>query len=178
MIETLLEYARVEGGRVTMNIAPFDLGQAVSRIVENHRYHAEQKGLAVAVSIRAEQATVVSDQRLVELIVSNLVDNAIKFTTAGAVDVILTRAHAGAFRVAVRDSGPGIPEEQQAAIFEPFQQLGAPSYEHPPGIGLGLALVHDIASALGGRIELESLPGEGSTFTLLLPPSVSGFAPA
>jgi signal transduction histidine kinase len=178
MIETLLEYARVEGGRVTMNIAPFDLGRAVSRIVENHRFHAERKGLAITCAVRTAAAIVSSDQRLVELVVSNLVDNAIKFTIAGTIDVVLSCAPEGTFRVAVRDSGPGIPEEQQSAIFEPFQQLGPPPCEHPPGIGLGLALVRDIATVLGGRIELASVPGDGSTFTLLLPPSVTGYPPA
>jgi signal transduction histidine kinase len=168
MIETLLEYARIEGGRVTTNSGPFDLGLMVARTVENHRFCAEQKGLAIGFALRAAPAVVVSDQRLVELVVSNLVDNAIKYTSAGAIEVTLSRGRDGAFRISVHDSGRGIPAEHQAEIFEPFQQLGPPSSE-APGIGLGLALARDIAGALCGQIELVSRAGEGSTFTLILP---------
>jgi len=172
MMETLLEYARIEGGRVTTNSAAFDLGPAVARTVENHRFWAEQKGLAIGFAARAAPAVVVSDQRLVELVISNLLDNAIKYTSAGAVEATLSRARDGAFRISVRDSGRGIPAEHQAEIFEPFQQLGPPSSE-APGIGLGLALARDIARALGGRIDRVSRSGEGSRFTLVLPPKTN-----
>ena len=114
---------------------------------------------------------VFTDRRLVELVLSNLIDNAIKFTSAeGRVDITLGQSADGAHRVAVSDSGPGIPEAQQKRIFEPFEQLDSPSpKQRPGGIGLGLALVRDIAGALGGHIELVSRPREGSTFTFVLP---------
>jgi signal transduction histidine kinase len=168
MIETLLEYARVDGGHVAVNTASFDLADSVHRMVENHRDEAEQRGLELNCSTLAPLAVVQSDQRLVELVVSNLVDNAIKFTNAGRIDVVLGKSADGAHRVAVSDSGPGIPEPQQKRIFEPFEQLGS-SRRSPSGIGLGLALVRDIAGALGGRIELVSRLREGSTFTFVLP---------
>ena len=168
MIQTLLEYARVDGGHVAVNAASFDLADSVQRMVENHRDEAEQRGLELRCSSLAPLAVVQSDQRLVELVISNLVDNAIKFTNAGRIEVILGKSADGAHRVAVSDSGPGIPEPQQKRIFEPFEQLGTPR-PSPAGIGLGLALVRDIAGALGGRIELVSRLSEGSTFTFVLP---------
>jgi signal transduction histidine kinase len=94
--------------------------------------------------------------------------NAIKFTDAGVVEVSLSHA-AGAHRLAVRDSGPGIAPEHQARIFEPFEQLEAMKKKHLPGVGLGLSLVKEMADALAGRIELESRVGSGSTFTVVLP---------
>ena len=176
MIETLLEYARVDAGRVAINPVSFDLHETVRRTLENHRHEAEQRGLTVTLSPPTLAALVLSDRRLVELVISNLVDNAIKFTNDGGVDVALTRGENGAYRVAVRDTGPGIPAEQQKKIFEPFEQLSAGGH-HLSGIGLGLALVRDIAAALGGRIELDSREGQGSTFVFVVP-SITAATPA
>jgi signal transduction histidine kinase len=172
MIDTLLEYARVDAGRVAVNPMSFDLREAVKRTLENHRHEAEQRGLVVRHEPPATPALVRSDQRLVELVISNLIDNAIKFTNDGGVEVTLGCSPNGAHHVAVRDSGPGIPDEQQKKIFEPFEQLTSDNRRRS-GIGLGLALVVDIAAALEGRIELRSKPGEGSTFTFVVPSLVS-----
>jgi signal transduction histidine kinase len=171
MIETLLEYARIEGGHVVVNTGRFDLTDSVRKTVDYHRDEAEQRGLDLRCSSTEEPAMVVTDRRLVELVLSNLIDNAIKFTTGGRVDIALGQSPDGAPWVAVSDSGPGIPEAQQRLIFEPFEQLDSPTpKQRLGGIGLGLALVRDIAGALGARIELVSKPQEGSTFTFVLPP--------
>lgn len=178
MIETLLEYARIEGGHIVVNTTRFDLSDSVQKTVDYHRDEAEQRGLDLRCSATEQPALVSTDRRLVELVLSNLIDNAIKFTTAGRVDITLGQSSDGVHRVAVSDSGPGIPEAQQRRIFEPFEQLDsrAPK-QRPGGIGLGLALVRDIAGALGGRIELISRPQEGSTFTFVLPPGAPTTAP-
>jgi len=171
MIETLLEYARIESGHVVVNTTRFDLGDSVQKTVAYHRDEAEQRGLDLRCAAAEVPALVFTDRRLVELVLSNLIDNAIKFTSAGRVDVTLGQSADGAHRVAVSDSGPGIPETQQKRIFEPFAQLDSPSpKQRLGGIGLGLALVRDIAGALGGHIELVSRLHEGSTFTFVLPP--------
>jgi signal transduction histidine kinase len=169
MIETLLEYARVEGGHVTVGATRFDLADSLRKTVAHHRHEAEQRGLQIHCRLHVAPAVVHSDPRLIELVVSNLVHNAIKFTASGRVEVALDRSPDGSHRISVTDTGPGIAEPQQKRIFEPFEQLGS---ERPPlaGIGLGLALVRDLAAALGGRIELVSRLGEGSVFTLVLPP--------
>jgi signal transduction histidine kinase len=168
MIETLLEYARIEGGQVSVNLTPFDLVDSVCKTVAHHRHEAEHRGLEIRSWLRVAPAVVQSDQRLVELVISNLIDNAIKFTARGSVEVALDRAADGSHRVAVTDTGPGIAAPYQKKIFEPFEQLGS-ERQSLAGIGLGLALVRDIAAALGGRIELMSQLNEGSTFTLVLP---------
>jgi signal transduction histidine kinase len=168
MIETLLEYARIDGGHVAVNAARFDLADSVRNTVVNHRHEAEQRGLELRFWLRIAPAMVCSDRRLVELVISNLVDNAIKFTQVGAINVVLDRSEDGAHRVAVTDTGAGIPEALQKKIFEPFEQLSS-GRQASSGIGLGLALVRDIAGALGGRIEIASQPSKGSTFTFVLP---------
>ena len=174
MIETLLEYARIESGHVVVNTTRFDLGDSVQKTVAYHRDEAEERGLDLRCAADEVPAPVFTDRRLVELVLSNLIDNAIKFTSAGRVDITLGQSADGAHRVAVTDSGPGIPEAQQKRIFEPFAQLDLPSpKQRLGGIGLGLALVRDIAGALGGHIELVSRPQEGSTFTFVLPPRAS-----
>ncbi len=170
MIETLLEYARIEDGHVVVNTTRFDLSDSVQKTVDYHRDEAEQRGLELRCSSPQKPAMVSTDRRLVELVLSNLIDNAIKFTAEGRVDITLGQSADGALWVAVSDSGPGIPEAQQKRVFEPFEQLDSPSpKQRLGGIGLGLALVRDIAGALGGHIELVSRPREGSTFTFILP---------
>jgi signal transduction histidine kinase len=96
------------------------------------------------------------------------VDNAVKFTERGSVDVTLTTRPDG-LAVEVRDTGPGIPEEKLATIFEPFEHLEAVRHKHTPGIGLGLAVVRELVQSLGGRIDVMSRLGEGSVFTVVLP---------
>jgi signal transduction histidine kinase len=106
----------------------------------------------------------------VHLALSNLLSNAIKFTDQGYVEVTLSSARNLA-RIAVRDTGRGIPREEHARVFEPFEQLEPSRQKHTPGVGLGLALVKAMTSALGGEVGLESQPGRGSVFTIALPHS-------
>ena len=108
-----------------------------------------------------------SDARLLRLIVTNLVSNAIKFTDKGTVVVSYMRV-GDEYRVDVRDSGPGIAVPDQQRIFEPFEQLAPISAKHIPGVGLGLALVRELVKAIGARVSLQSTPGAGATFTLVL----------
>ena len=94
--------------------------------------------------------------------------NAVKYTQSGHIRVQTRRIDRQLLFV-VSDTGPGIPGEATARIFEPFEQLEDVSHKHIPGIGLGLALVREMADALGGRVEVQSQLGVGSTFTLVLP---------
>ena len=95
--------------------------------------------------------------------------NAVKFTPSGGKVVVTCSIADGTARIVVRDTGPGIPEDKQAAIFEPFVQLGRSLTSPHEGTGLGLAISRDLARAMGGDVSVESVVGEGSTFTLSLP---------
>jgi PAS domain S-box-containing protein len=167
LIESVLQFSRIDRGRVQVEVSAFDLQQVLHEIMDEHRHAAEQKGLSLSLSC-APLAVLHSDPSLVRLIVSNLVQNAIKFTSAGTVEILAScdgRSH----RVAVHDTGRGIPSEDHARIFDPFEQLEPSRGKHTPGVGLGLSLAKAMSSALHGRIELESAPDAGSTFTLVLP---------
>jgi signal transduction histidine kinase len=112
--------------------------------------------------------TVRTDPRVLSQIVRNLLSNALKFTDRGSVE-LSAAAHNGRIEVVVADSGLGIAAEDQPRIFEEFQQVDAVQAGRRPGTGLGLPLVRRLARALGGDIELQSQPGEGSRFTVVLP---------
>ena len=168
LIEGLLQYARIQSGRLTTEIESFDLHALAGDVLEEVRPHAEDKGLALSMASPDAMPPLESDPRLVRLILSNLLGNAIKFTERGMVE--LTLAHQGnVHRIAVKDTGPGIPPEHQTRIFEPFEQVEPARKKHLVGVGLGLALVREMVTSLQGALELESRVAMGSTFQVLLP---------
>ncbi|TMA39581.1 MAG: response regulator [Deltaproteobacteria bacterium] len=168
LIESLLEYAHIETGRLVVQRERVDVPALVQEVVSEMAPQAAEKGLELRVAPAGPLPAVESDPRLIRLIVANLVGNAIKFTMRGAVD--LSCSHQGdVHRLSVRDSGPGIPPDIHTHIFEPFEQLEPVHQKHTPGVGLGLALVREMVQALGGHVELESRVGAGSTFTVILP---------
>lgn len=167
-IESLLEYARLEAGPLTVHDEPVDLCALAGEVVEELRPQAEEKGLEVRLLADPDLPPTRGDRRLLRTILANLASNAIKFTDAGWVAVRVWQAH-GAHRVAVQDTGPGIPAGERERIFEPFHQLEPLLHKHKPGIGLGLALAREAAAALGGRIELGGAEEPGSVFTVLIP---------
>jgi signal transduction histidine kinase len=169
LIESLLEFARVQSGRLTIRVESVDLATLAAETVEELQPQAQRKQLELRLQPAPALPPLQSDPRLVRLILSNLIDNALKYTEHGTVEVSLGHTD-GAHRLAVKDTGPGIPPEQQAIIFEPFEQLEPIRQKHTPGVGLGLALVKEMTGALGARIELTSQVGAGSTFSIVLPP--------
>jgi signal transduction histidine kinase len=168
LIEGLLQYARIQSGRLATEIESFDLHALARDVLEEVRPHAEDKGLALSIANAGAIPPLDSDPRLVRLILVNLLGNAIKFTERGTVELAL--AHLGdVHRIAVKDTGPGIPPEHQTRIFEPFEQVEPARKKHLVGVGLGLALVREMVTSLRGALELESRVGVGSTFQVLLP---------
>lgn len=168
LVDSLLEYSRIETGRVTIVPARLDPAAVTAEVVQELQQHAAGKGLAVSCPEPGSSPTLETDPRLLRLVLFNLVHNAIKFTDRGSIAVSIT-VESGEHRFAVRDTGRGIALEDQARIFEPFEQLEAIARKHTPGIGLGLALVREMVGVLDGRITLESRPDAGSTFTVSLP---------
>ncbi len=168
LIESLLEHARIQSGVLRTELEAFDLAALAGDVIEDLAGAAQAKGLALTLEREAEDAWLTSDRRLVRLVLVNLVGNALKFTREGGVTVSVGR-EGERRRVIVRDTGPGIPPEERARIFEPFEQLEPVRRKHTTGVGLGLALVREIVGALQGSIELTSEVGEGSAFTVLLP---------
>jgi signal transduction histidine kinase len=177
LIESLLEYARGEAGRLAMQVEEIDVGKLVSSTLEELRPQAEEKKLSLRLELPAGLRPTRTDARLLRLVLVNLVANAIKFTETGTVEVCVEQT-GGEIQFSVRDSGPGVPPEEQVRIFEPFEQLEPVTGKHQRGVGLGLALVKEMVGALGGRISLRSQVGEGSTFTVALPERDTTGAPS
>jgi signal transduction histidine kinase len=175
LLESLLEYARVQGSELTMYAEHFDLGRLMKELIDERRPAAEAKGLTIDVTLR-DNALIKSDPRLVRVVLANLLDNAVKFTTKGEVTVVLELL-TGGYRVTVADTGVGIAPEDQARIFEPFEQVGLLANKHLAGVGLGLALVRDLVEALDGTVWVTSVIGEGSAFQITLPLELPTSAP-
>lgn len=168
LVESLLDYARIQSGRLDLQIEPTQLEALARAAIEELRPQAEEKKLSIEFTPPEQLLTADTDPRLVHLIVVNLLANAIKFTERGQITVRL-RADGERRHIAVTDTGPGIPQHEQSRIFEPFEQLEPVRRKHIPGVGLGLALVREMAHALGGEVLLQSEVGRGSTFVLSIP---------
>ncbi|ACB73658.1 hybrid sensor histidine kinase/response regulator [Opitutus terrae] len=172
-INDILDLARIEAGRTMPEPALFDLAAAAAELLESLRYEAQGKGLTTATHRPDAPLLVHADERLIRQALSNLLSNALKFTPAGgAVDLTVEPTPAGGVRVAVRDSGIGIAPEKHARLFRPFSQIDGSLSRPHGGTGVGLALVERIARLHGGRVAVSSAPGQGSTFSLDLPPAV------
>ncbi len=167
-IRLLLEHARLDTAGPSVRLEAVDLAELAARVVEEVRPIAQRKGLAVRFALEEPLPPVQTDERLLKVVLANLASNAVKFTTEGWV-AMKVGYRDGAHRIAVEDTGPGIPEGERARIFEPFEPLEPLSKKHVPGMGLGLALAHRLATALGARLELEPAHGAGSTFVVTLP---------
>jgi signal transduction histidine kinase len=168
LVESLLEHSRIEAGRMTLEPEPVDAARVAAEVVDELRPQAAQKGLALSSPPPGAAPRLETDPRLLRLVLLNLVQNGIKFTDAGSVTVTVEEL-GGVHQLAVSDTGRGVAKEDQVRIFEPFEQLETIAKKHTPGIGLGLTLVREMVSALGGRISVESEPGRGSTFVVTLP---------
>jgi signal transduction histidine kinase len=182
LVNDLLDIAKVDAGKATVSNAEFavaDLFGALRGMLRPLRVGAE---VDLVFEAPADLPPIRGDERKVSQILRNFVSNALKFTERGSVVVSASLDETGRQMIfAVRDSGIGIAPEHHEAIFEEFAQVENPLQARVKGTGLGLALSRRLAELMGGRIRLESAPGEGSTFTLelpLAPPGEGEAAPA
>jgi len=167
ILDALLDISRLESGAIEPKVADFELGPMLERIAGQHRCQAAAKGLRLVVEACEDVAR--TDAALLGRIIDNLLSNAIRYTVAGEVRVQRER-DADDLRISVVDTGAGIPPEKHGTIFEEYVQLDNPARDRDKGLGLGLSIVKHIGHILGLRIELESLPGHGSKFTVHVPP--------
>jgi signal transduction histidine kinase len=168
MIDEILTFSSLEAGREKVRTTMVSTGDLIRSTVDLLEPIAQQKGLPLHVSAPERAPLVRTDADKVRQILINLAGNAIKFTARGSVHLSLDNG-GGSVRFSVRDTGVGISEEDQARLFKPFTQLDSGLTRQHGGTGLGLYISHRLATLLGGRIDVESVPGNGSTFTLVLP---------
>jgi signal transduction histidine kinase len=170
MISEILDFVRIESGRVEFRNAPVSMVQAAADTVELLSGAIRQKGVRVVTSPCEGCPEAWADPERVRQILVNLVMNAVKYTPENGGTITLTCATVDHTVVAeVADTGPGIPVEKLGSIFEPFEQLAAGLTGRQGGVGLGLAISRDLARGMGGDLTVSSCVGIGSRFTLTLP---------
>jgi signal transduction histidine kinase len=162
----LLDLSRLDAGIANLNIAPHDAGDLIDSVALPFKAKAEQKGIELVLHKPQLPVQVNCDLARVEIALSNLIDNALKFTPAGGRVEVSAAASEHWTRFMVQDTGIGINNEEQARVFERFYRG---SNHRTEGTGLGLAIVKSITQAHGGRAFVESTPGAGSTFGIELP---------
>lgn len=174
LINDILDYNKIDSGKVELEQAPFDLRNVIHRIVHSHSFHANEKGLKVmCVMDEAIPETLIGDSLRIGQIVNNLVTNAIKFTEKGFVRISISREYTldkmTDIRFVFEDSGIGIPENKRKTIFEAFTQASSSTSRKYGGTGLGLAIVKRLVELFGGEIEVRSRKEGGSVFEFTIP---------
>ena len=170
LITEILDYSRLEAGRVELESARFDPEATMQSVAELLSPRARDKGLEIAVSVRVDSpARVIGDDGRLRQILFNLAGNAVKFTETGGIVIEMAPRPNGRVRFNIRDTGPGVAPEKQALIFEEFTQADAGVARRHGGAGLGLAIVKKLALAMGGDVGLVSRPGFGASFWVELP---------
>ena len=162
----MLDLSKIEAGQLALSLSGYSLADLIRGVYVAVEPLAAQKHLVLTTNIANGLPVGHGDERRLAQVLLNLVGNAIKFTEKGEV-AIEASCSDGAFRVVVRDTGPGIAEADQAKIFEEFQQ--ADNAQVKGGTGLGLAIAKRIIEMHGGRIWVESAPGKGATFSFTVP---------
>ena len=170
LLSDILDSAKIESGQVAIEPAPFDLEQAVSDIGALWRVKAEDKGVALEVDFDpALTGRVLGDAVRLRQVLTNLVSNALKFTSEGAVRLIVEAAADDRVVFRVSDTGVGFDKEQRGRIFHRFQQADGSITRRYGGTGLGLAISTALVDLMGGELDCESRPGEGSSFWFEIP---------
>jgi signal transduction histidine kinase len=169
LINDVLDLSKVEAGRMDLELSRFDLRSALSDAMTLIRERAMKHGIGLKLDVEQGLGPITADERKFKQILLNLLSNAVKFTPdGGRVEVKATRVER-AVEIAVSDTGIGIAPEDQEAVFEEFRQVGHDYTRKQEGTGLGLALTRRFVELHGGRIWVESAPGQGSTFTFTMP---------
>jgi signal transduction histidine kinase len=176
LINDVLDLSKIEAGQLVLALADYSMKEIVETVIASLDALAVEKGLTLAFDLAPDLPTGRGDQRRLTQVLLNLVGNAIKFTEEGGVGVQVG-VSGPALEVSVRDSGPGIAPADQARIFEEFQQADASTTRPKGGTGLGLAIARRIVALHGGRLWVESTPGEGATFRFSIPVRVERQAP-
>ncbi len=170
LITELLDHARLESGKLTLKNGPVTPRELADKVSASMKILAEAKGISYTMEVDPElPTTLIGDDERLQQILQNLAGNAVKFTSHGSVKALLFKASANQWGMKVTDTGAGIPMDAQSSIFEPFSQLSQSSKEDRKGFGLGLSIVKQLATLMGGEIQVSSIVNQGSTFTVLLP---------
>lgn len=173
IVNNLLDINSIESGAMKVNIKEFNPVNVINNVVEDFAPAAKKKGITVHCYHNVTEASIVSDEVLFQEIVDNIISNAIKYTPLNGTVHISTRLNTSDdtefFECSVKDSGPGLTDEDKIKLFGKFQRLSAQPTGDEHSTGLGLAIVKRLLDTLGGKIVCESMLGNGATFTIIIP---------
>jgi PAS domain S-box-containing protein len=169
LIEDMLDLSKLESNRLRLQLQKFNLTELVTSTTNELRPIAENKNLKINLDIELEDNIVVNDSIRVKQILVNLLDNAIKFTDNGSINISLKELTENRLSLCIRDTGIGISEEDLKYIFQAFRQINQTTVRKYNGTGLGLAIIEHLVSLMQGNIYVTSRVGEGSTFCIELP---------
>ena len=182
LVNDILDFSRLEAGKISLLPAPFRPAEVLDELLEWAQPRAVAEGVALTATVDAALPTsVFGDALRISQVLSNLVDNALKYTETGSVDITMcVRADAAPtdgglesgvlnLEFSVSDTGVGISRNHLGLLFDSFTQADPTATRSRNGVGLGLAICRDLVELMGGEIGAESTPGLGSTFTVVLP---------
>ncbi len=173
LINDLLDFSKIEAGSLSLESVPFDLREVVDDVAEILAPQAIAKGVELGVRYAPDaERYFLSDPGRIRQIVTNLAGNAVKFTAEGHVLISVEPAETGAIRIAVEDTGIGIPAHAVERIFDKFEQADLSTTRKHGGTGLGLAICRELSALLGGSVGVTSVEGEGSVFYATLDPTI------
>jgi two-component system phosphate regulon sensor histidine kinase PhoR len=172
LVEDLLELSRIEGGQLELHLGPVSLRGVVERLLPSVEPVARRRRVTLTIAIAEAFPPVRADASALETVLGNLVENAVKYVPEEGRVEVRARETDGMARIEVADSGPGITAEHLPRIFERFYRVDPSRSREMGGTGLGLAIVKHLSQALGGQAGVESEPGRGSVFYILLPLAV------
>ena len=173
LVSDILDLSRIESGTIELHLETIDIAPIVREIMLHHEDRVADRPVVLESELPDRVALATIDAARLRQVLTNLIGNAVKFTARGSVQVSvrLDQTTGFASAILVRDTGIGIPLERQARIFESFEQGGEETSHRYGGSGLGLALSRRIAQQMGCMLSVESMPGAGSTFTLVFAPA-------
>lgn len=172
LLDDMLDFRQMEMGKLSLRLRNASVSQLCQSLESAFQPIAKLKNITFSVAVETDHTMIHTDNQRLEQILNNLLSNAIKFTRSGEVKLRVyspTTDNSGAIAFEIIDTGPGISTADQELVFLPFERGTDPSRKMHPGTGLGLTISRNIAKFLGGTIELKSIVGTGSTFTLSMP---------
>lgn len=168
LINDVLDISKIEAGQIEISVSRFRVATSVELAVASVERSAAEDGLALTLHVDGDPGEVVGDRRRFEQVLLNLLSNAVKFTHEGSVEVSVRRV-GDMVETEVRDTGIGIREDERVHLFEPFRQIDSSSTRKYEGTGLGLSISKRLVELMGGRMWMDSVPGEGSVFGFAVP---------
>jgi signal transduction histidine kinase len=169
LIEDMFNLSNIEAGSAELNLSEFSLQSVIQECTQAQQAYAASKSIGIRPKMPEQEVRVRADREKIGIALNNLIDNAIKFTPTGGHIQVAVRPQAGMVAVTVADTGIGIPEDEEDRVFERFHQVESHLTRNQGGMGLGLSIARGMIELHGGRIWVDSVEGQGSRFTFILP---------